>query len=307
MLQGQCGLEHRADLATSLLGEVFHHLLQDVGTGILDRILAMTKAPDLGLVLQLFVEPGRHILGIADLRQHIHHPLIGPAMQWAGQGADGGRDHAIGTGQGGTRYQRGEGGGIDRMFGMQNQAGIHDLGMVGIRLTALEHIKKILRRGQILSRRDGIIALTDVLPHRHNDRNTGNNLHCHAVDVVHVLTDIHAAKTLIRWIKHPQTGHRRLQHLHWVAAGGQALHHLTNVELDPAITTQQGVKLRQGHGRGKLAIQQQQGGLFKGTLCGQLLDRITTIGQDPLITIDKGDIRAGGRHPFKTGQISAHA
>ena len=193
------------------------------------------------------------------------------------------------------------------MLGMQDQTGIHDLGMVGIGFSPLQHVEEILRRGQIVPWRDRVIALADMLPHCHDHRDTGDQFHRHAVDIVQILANTGTGQTFIGRVEHPQTGHRGLQHLHRMAAGGQTFHHLANVELDPAVAPQQGIEVFQCGRGGKLPIQQQQSGFFKGAMFRQLLNRVATIGQDTLITIDEGDVRASGRHPFQTGQISAHA
>jgi len=64
-------------------------------------------------------------------------------MQGPGQGADGPGNDMIGVGQGRTGYQYRKGAGIDRVFGMENQADVENAGQLRIGLLTAEHIEEI--------------------------------------------------------------------------------------------------------------------------------------------------------------------
>ncbi len=70
---------------------------------------------------ELLVEPGLHAVGRADRPEHLEHLLVGAAMQWTLEGADGRRDRGMHVGPGrGDRAGR-EGRGVELVFRVEDE------------------------------------------------------------------------------------------------------------------------------------------------------------------------------------------
>ena len=88
-----------------------------------------------------------------------------------------------------------------------------------------------------------------------------------------------------------------------MAAGREALHHVPDPEADPAVHLHLLLKGRQLLRIGKLAPNQQIGGLKERALLGQLIDPVAAVGQQTLLAVDVAHRRLRRRHPLQTRAI----
>ncbi|CAI8166668.1 MAG: Uncharacterised protein [Synechococcus sp. CC9902] len=203
-------------------------------------------------------------------------------MEWTGKGADGGGHHGVGVGEGAGGDPGTEGAGVEAVLRMQHQAAVKNARRERIRFTLSEHVEKVGGVSQIVPGLDGILPFSDQLEGRHHRRNLGNQTNNSVIDVLGVINGPAG-------IKQPQGSRTRLQRIHRVATGREALHHVPNTEADPAVHLHCMLKISKLIRAGQVTPDQQVGRFQKTAVGRQILHRVTAIGEQALLTIDVAD------------------
>ncbi len=177
------------------------------------------------------------------------------------------------------------------MFRVQHKTDIHDPGHQRVRLhPVVKHVKKVRCITEVGSGTDRIIADTHLLPHGDQCRHTrqdANRLAMHIL-ITFVAWNTYLYRNIIG-VKHAKTGDGCLQHFHRVPGDRRGLHNVTDVVFYPAMLAQLPVEALKLLRCWQLTIQQQVGGLFVGTVLGQIDNPVTAVGQDALLAIQVGD------------------
>ena len=276
--------------------QLLSQALQDLGAGILHPVFAVAETHDLLLAGDRPVEPGLHLIERADLLEHVEHILVGTAVQRAGQGADRRGHHRVGIGEGAGGDAGAEGAGVEAVLGVQDQAGIEDAGRQGIGLPLGEHVEEVRGVGEVVAGLDRVVAVADQLEGRHHRGDLGDQAH-------HRLGDVLGIVEGAAGIEQAQRGGARLQRIHRMAAGREALHHVADAEAHPPVPLHIPLELPQLEDVGQLTPDQQVGRLQEAALGGQLIHRVAPVAEHPFLAVDVADRRLGGRHPLKTGPI----
>ena len=126
------------------LAEFFGHAAEVGRAGIFGVVDAMAEAGDLFLL-------GEHLAdvldwvgaGFVDGVEEAHGGLVGSAVEWAFEGADGSGDGGVDVGEGGGDDARGEGAGVELVVGVEDEGDVEGAGGGVGGLFAVEHPEEV--------------------------------------------------------------------------------------------------------------------------------------------------------------------
>ena len=133
----------------------------DAGVAVL--VDAVAEAHDLPLGGECVGEPGLCVVGDGDLVEHVHHRLVGAAVQRSFERADRGGDGAVGVGQGGGDDAGGEGGGVEAVLGVQDQRGLERGDDLRLGDLAEGHVEEVGGEAEVVAGRDRAQAVAAPL------------------------------------------------------------------------------------------------------------------------------------------------
>ena len=108
--------------------------------------------------------------GVAAVQKKLHDFLIGPAVERAFEGGDGGGDARVHVRQRRGGHAGGERAGVETVLGVEDQGGIKDADERFVRLAAGQHVEKIPRDRKTRLRFDQLLIVTHAMERRHDRR-----------------------------------------------------------------------------------------------------------------------------------------
>ena len=124
--------------------ELLGHAAEVGRAGIFGVVDAMAEAGDFFLL-------GEHLFHVLDWVgarffdgvEEAHGGLVGSAVEWAFEGADGSGDGGVDVGEGGGDDARGEGAGVELVVGVEDEGDVEGAGGGGGGLLAVEHPEEV--------------------------------------------------------------------------------------------------------------------------------------------------------------------
>jgi hypothetical protein len=175
------------------------------------------------------------------------------------------------------------------VVGVEDQRHVHDPRHFRVRILAVQHVEQIAGMAQVVARRHRFVPMAHAVERGHDRRQLGDEPHHRGVAhflVAHVL----------RWVKHAERRHRRLQRIHRMPVLGQALQEIDDAKLEPAMMGEVlDVLVELGAG-GKLSEEEQVRRLFERRVLRQVLDGNPPVLEDSALPVDEANPRFGGRH-----------
>ena len=252
------------------------------------------------LVLDLADELGCGAAAGLDLVEHLEHCLVGAAVQRAPQCVDAGRDGGEQVGVRRADHAHGRRGAVLLVVGVQDQQHVECLGDLGITLVrlggeaerhtheVLDQVQRVVRVQERLS--DGLLVRVRSDGRQLREKTDGGQFH---------LLRILGIERIL--VVRRQCVHCGRENRHRVSVARESVEEPLEVLVKQGVSTdavREGLEL--GVGR-QFAVDQQVADLDERRLTCQLLDGISAVTQDSLLTVDVGDCRTGGCSVHKTG------
>mmetsp|Transcript_15658 Transcript_15658/g.33941 ORF Transcript_15658/g.33941 Transcript_15658/m.33941 type:complete len:485 (-) Transcript_15658:399-1853(-) len=279
---------------------VLHELAEVLGAGVVVLVDAVAEAHEAHaalLVLHL-AHKLRHVLLLADGREHVNHRLVGAAVRGAPQGRHTRRHARVRVGLGGAGDADGGGGGVLLVVGVQDQEHVHRLcdrlvDLLGVDLVhavgglvhgVLEHhAQEVLRVVEVcVGVRNGQAQVVAV-HHGGDHGHLGDHAHCRVPVLLDVL-DIDGDG-----VEGGQARHHGGHLGHGVCSCGEVVEEIQQVLLQEHVLPDLELEIVHLRNGGKLSVQQKVAGLEEVRLLRELIDRVSTVRQDALVAVNKGD------------------
>ena len=157
---------------------LLRHTAQHLCARILRLVHAVTKAHQAFTAIQGVVQPRLHVLGCANLVEHVHHLGRGSTVGGALQRADGANEAAGDIRIGAGDNAGGEGAGVQAMIGQQHEIAIEALPLAFGRFLPCEHVKEVLGGVKIGSALNRFLPFAQAIKRCRDCRESGSEFNC---------------------------------------------------------------------------------------------------------------------------------
>ena len=278
-----------AGLPAQFLGEA----AQVRRPGIFRLVDAVTESGDFRPGGQLLPDVVRGQGDLPDLVEHVHHVLVGAAVQRSFERADGRRDRRVHVRERGRGDPCGEGRRVQFVVGMQDQGDVEGLRVLGVRDRTVQHVQEIGGVAQVRIRRDGIGAAGDPMPGGGNGRELGGQPDGFAqVGFAGVVRRVR--------VEGGQERHGRTEHVHGCRAARDGPQQVQDFLGQYPAGAELRVEFRQLARAGQVAVPQQAGGFLETGMGGEVVNVVAPVEHSALHAIDETDGRLCGYDAFKT-------
>ncbi len=263
--------------------EFVGHAAKVSRAGIFGVIDAMAEAGDLFLF-------GKHLLdvfdgvgaGFVDGVEEAHGGLVGSAVEWAFEGADGSGDGGVDVGEGGGDDAGGEGAGVELVVGVKDKRDVEGAGGGVGGLLAVEHPEEVGGVGERLVGFDEGLAFADAVEEGDDHRDLRGEAEGFAdVRVVRAVGFVGVVDAEER--------DGGAEDLHGRGVGGDAAEEVDDLWVELARGGEVPVEVGQFRGVGQFAEPEEVGALFEGGALGELVDVDAAIGEDAGVAVDPAD------------------
>ena len=230
-----------------LFGHVGGVVAQHLAAGVEVLVDPVPHTHDLLLGVELGGDEGGGPVGRADLVEHVHHSLVGPAVQRPLERADGRNGSRVLVAERAGRGNRREGAGVHAVIDVQNERDVEQLGLLWGGFLTLEHVQEVARMGQVESGRDGRQPQLGAVDGRDQAGHLGDQPH----------RDVAASSVtgvLGLMVEQCQVRHGASERLHRVHASGIGGDHVQQFLGHGAVGPQLRVEVRQFGGAGQVAV-----------------------------------------------------
>ena len=249
--------------------------------------MAEAHEPDLAAARLHLLDEGGDLVLRPDLREHAQHLLVGPAVQGAVEGGDGGGNGRVGIHVGAPHPAHGRGRAVLLVVGVQDEEHLEGLLHHRVDLVGPSHLEHHLQEVAAVGEVVVGVGVGQALGVAVGEGGQGGDLGDQAEDLVVPLRRV--MDVLGLGIEGGEGGHGGAQHAHGVGVVAEGRHQLLDVLVDHRVVRDVvGPLLVLGLG-GQLAVQDQVGRLQVAALLGQLLDGIAAVVEDALVPVDEGD------------------
>jgi hypothetical protein len=292
--------------------DIVGDLADNSGSGVVALVDAVTKAhKHLFLVLDALDERG-DVLNVTNLLKHAEHGLVGTTVAGAVEGSYGTSEGSVDIGLRGGHVADGGSGAVEFVLGVEDKEdfnGAHDLGVhteVLIIRVFVHHVEEVLDVAKVLLGRVDLLADTVAVAGSSDGRGAAH----HAVDVlVALLTSLVDIGTDVSGVglgvEGAHGGHEGAHHCHWVSVVAESLDERLEAGVVAGVAHDffvENGKLLFGW---KFSIDNEEGGLEEGGLFGELLNGITAVLKDSLVSVDEGDTGNAGDGVHEGGVVAA--
>ena len=252
------------------------------------------QAERIVLVLR-FCDPFLQVAAIvADGLEHFDHLLVGTAVQRTPERGDTGADRAVQVRLAAAHHAHGARAAVLFMIGVQDQQRVQGAGHHGIHLVILggqaeHHVQEILHVTELVVRVHVRVAKIVLVA----DRRQGGHFRDQAEHrAFHLL--LRPVRILALRVEGAQRIDHRRQDPHRVRIAGEELEEALHVLVHQRVRTYVLLEFRQLFTVRQIAEKQQVGDFQERGFLGQLFDRVATVMQNALLSIEESDRALGG-------------
>mmetsp|Transcript_33628 Transcript_33628/g.60719 ORF Transcript_33628/g.60719 Transcript_33628/m.60719 type:complete len:493 (-) Transcript_33628:27-1505(-) len=285
--------------------------LDDLGAGVEVAVDTVTEAEKLLLLVLNTLKELGDVLHAADTGKHTKHSLIGTTMEGAVEGTDGTGNSGVDIHTTAGQVTNSGRGAVHLVLGVENEHDIKSAGKLGVRavvgrITTIEHVEEVLGIVKGLVRRSGSAASALMVGESSKSGDLGekadNLLVLHVTVLVNTLTSNGGVGLRVEGAESADTSH---ESAHGMGVVGQGIDGVGDLNGQSRVAHNVLTEVGKLRLAGKVAEENEVSSLEHIGALGNLLNGITAVAENTLVTINVRNARNDGSGVGVSRVISA--